>query len=90
MIRASIAYSDAGYARVQALCVTHRLSVIELFESMAFADDQTVAAAISQGLPRRKGTMSANKKIISAAKRVVKNMTPEQLAVLIESQTIKA
>lgn len=89
MIRASIAYSDAGYARVQELCATHHLSVIELFESMAFADDPTVAAAISQGLPRRKEAMYANKKVISAARRVVRNMTPEQLAALIESQTIK-
>ena len=90
MIRASIAYSNAGHARIQALCKRHDITVIELFESMAFADDQAVNAAIAQGLPRRKAAMLENKKSVSAARQVLKTMTPEEIAMIIGSRTVKA
>lgn len=90
MKRSAIAYSTDGWSRVQQLCERHCLNVVELFESLAFADDEIVANAIAQGLPRRKEKMSDNKKVISQAKRAVKLMSSEQLAALIQSQQSKA
>lgn len=90
MIKASIAYSTSGHARITQLCARHKLNIVELFESLAFADDQVVAAAVAQGLPRRKEKMAANKKTISAARRAFNSLTAEQIAIILESQTVKA
>lgn len=72
MVRAGIAYSDAGHARIIELTKAHNIGIVELFESLAFADDELVARALQQGLPRRKDKMAATKAEKKAADNLIK------------------
>ena len=90
MIRASIAYSNAGHARIQELSQRHNIAIVELIESMAFADDEIVKSAIAQGLSRRKTKMAEAKKTIRASMQILKTVTPEELAQIVSSRHLNA